>query len=49
MKIKITIEAGDKKIEGENEIETEKQKDVQTHINKLYRKLKKELWLKKEE
>ncbi len=47
MKIKITIEAGDKRVEKEDEITTEKQKDTQTHINKLYRKLKKELWIKK--
>lgn len=49
MKIKITLEAGDKKIVEEKELDVEKQKDVQTQLNKLYRKLKKELWSKKEE
>lgn len=49
MKIKITLEAGDRKAIGEEETTVVKQREVQTLINKLYRKLKREMWNKKEQ
>ena len=39
-KVKITIQYGDKEIKGE--VEIEKEKEMKTKMNRLYRKLKKQ-------